>query len=114
MSARGWPEIEYDGRLLMSHQDALLTGGKVQAAPGFADHVAFRVRNLCIACVEKTCVSMCSGQAITLGFDNLPEFEREKCVHCGACLWNCARAPEGESSNVEFGAGSGGLHSVEN
>ena len=42
MSARGWPEIEFDGKLLVSHQDALLMGGKVQAMPGFADHVVFR------------------------------------------------------------------------
>jgi electron-transferring-flavoprotein dehydrogenase len=114
MSARGWPEIAYDGRLLVSHQDALLMGGKVQAAPGFADHVAFRNKNLCAACKEKTCVSMCSGQAITAGSDGIPVFEREKCVHCGACLWNCAHAPVGESGNVEFRAGAGGLHSAEN
>jgi electron-transferring-flavoprotein dehydrogenase len=114
MSARGWPEIAYDGRLLVTHQDALLMGGKVQAAPGYADHVAFRDKNLCAACMEKTCVSMCSGQAITAGSDGIPVFEREKCVHCGACLWNCAHTPDGESSNVEFRAGVGGLHSAEN
>ncbi|HEV2134948.1 MAG TPA: hypothetical protein VGR47_11990 [Terracidiphilus sp.] len=114
MSARGWPEIVYDGRLLVSHQDALLMGGKVQATAGFADHVRFRDKHLCASCLEKTCVSMCSGQAITSGADGIPVFEREKCVHCGACLWNCTRAPEGGSSNVEFRAGSGGLHSAEN
>jgi electron-transferring-flavoprotein dehydrogenase len=114
MSARGWPEIEYDGRLLVTHQDALLMGGKVQAGPGFADHVVFRNRNLCAACMEKTCISMCSGQAITLGPGDVPAFEREKCVHCGACLWNCVHTPEGKSSNVEFRAGLGGLHSAEN
>lgn len=114
MSARGWPEIVLDGRLLVSHQDALLMGGKVQAAPGFADHVRFRDRNLCASCLEKTCVSMCSGQAIKTGAEGVPVFEREKCIHCGACLWNCAKAPQGESSNIDFRAGSGGLHSAEN
>ena len=114
MSARGWPEIPFDGRLLVTHQDALLLGGKVQAMPGFADHVVFLDRQRCIACEEKTCVAMCSGQAITLGADGAPEFEREKCVHCGACLWNCAQSPDGERGSVEFGAGSGGLHSAEN
>ena len=108
LSVRGWPEIPYDGRLLVSQQDALLMGGKVQAAPGFAEHVKFRNLQLCAACNEKTCVSMCSGQAITEGGDGLPSFEREKCVHCGGCLWNCA------GENVEFGAGAGGLHSAEN
>jgi electron-transferring-flavoprotein dehydrogenase len=114
MTACGWPEIEYDGRLLVSHQDALLMGGKVQAMPGFADHVTFREIGLCVTCVEKTCVAMCSGQAITEGADGLPAFEREKCVHCGACLWNCSRSPDGEHSNIEFRAGAGGLHSAEN
>jgi electron-transferring-flavoprotein dehydrogenase len=51
---------------------------------------------------------MCSGQAITQGAGGVIAFEREKCVHCGACLWNCAHA------NVEFRAGAGGLHSAEN
>jgi electron-transferring-flavoprotein dehydrogenase len=114
LSARGWPEIDFDGRMLVSHQDALLIGGKVQAMPGFADHVVFRNPELCVACGEMTCVAMCSGQAITGGPGGLPAFEREKCVHCGACLWNCAQSPDGEHSNIEFRAGSGGLHSAEN
>jgi electron-transferring-flavoprotein dehydrogenase len=114
LSARGWPEVPLDGRLLVSHQDALLLGGKVQAMPGFADHVVFRDVGLCIGCEEKTCIAMCSGQAITLGEDGAPAFEREKCAHCGACLWNCGQSPDGVHSNVEFRAGSGGLHSAEN
>jgi electron-transferring-flavoprotein dehydrogenase len=114
LTARGWPEIDFDGRLLVSHQDALLIGGKVQAMPGFADHVVFRNAGLCIECSEKTCIAMCSGQAITLGEDGAPAFEREKCVHCGGCLWNCGQSPDGVHSNIEFRAGSGGLHSAEN
>jgi len=89
-------------------------GGKVQAMPGFADHVVFRNPELCITCGEKTCVAMCSGQAITQGEDGAPDFEREKCVHCGACLWNCGQSPDGEHSNIDFRAGAGGLHSAEN
>jgi len=114
MSARGWPEIPFDGRLLVTHQDALLIGGKVQAIPGYADHVVFLDRRRCISCQEKTCIGMCSGQALTLGPDDAPAFEREKCVHCGACLWNCPHSPDGERSNIEFQAGAGGLHSGEN
>jgi len=114
MSARGWPEVPFDGRLLVSHQDALLLGGKVQAMPGFADHVVFRDLGLCACCEDHTCVAMCSGQAITLGSNGVPSFEREKCVHCGACLWNCAHPPAGYDSNLQFLAGSGGLHSAEN
>ena len=114
LTARGWPEIPFDGRLLVTQQDALLLGGKVQEMPGFADHVAFRNPELCIACGEKTCVAMCSGQALTQGENGAPAFEREKCVHCGACLWNCGQSPDGEHSNIAFRAGSGGFHSAEN
>ena len=114
LTTRGWPEIPLDGRLLVTQQDALLLGGKVQAMPGFADHVVFRNPQLCIDCGEKTCIAMCSGQALTQGEDGAPAFEREKCVHCGACLWNCGQSPDGEHSNIEFRAGSGGLHSAEN
>lgn len=114
LTARGWPEIPYDGQLLVTHQDALLMGGKVQVMPGYADHVIFIDKRRCLICEEKTCVAMCSGQAITMGADGAPAFEREKCVHCGACLWNCNHSPDGEHSNIEFAAGSGGLHSGEN
>ena len=110
LTVRGWPEIPFDGRLLVTQQDALLIGGKVQAMPGFADHVTFRDRTL-RRCGEKTCVAMCSGQAITEGPDGQPAFEREKCVHCGACLWNCASAPEGATQH-RIQAGAGGLHSA--
>jgi electron-transferring-flavoprotein dehydrogenase len=114
MSARGWPEIELDGRLMVTQQDALLMGGKVQAMAGFADHVVFRDPHLCAQCAEKTCVAMCSGQAITQDAEGTIAFEREKCVHCGACLWNCAHTPFGEHTNIDFRAGAGGLHSAEN
>jgi electron-transferring-flavoprotein dehydrogenase len=114
LSARGWPEIAFDGRVLVSHQDALLMGGKVQAMPGFADHVVFLDAGICVACVEKTCIAMCSGQALTQSAEGVPAFEREKCVHCGACIWNCTQSPDGEQGNIEFRAGNGGLHSAEN
>ena len=114
MDACGWPAIDFDGKLLVSHQDALLMGGKVQAAPGFADHVVFRDGSLCERCAERTCIAMCSGQAISEGDDHRPAFDREKCVHCGACLWNCAHSADGLNSNIEFRAGAGGLHSAEN
>jgi len=113
LTARGWPEIPFDGRLLVTQQDALLMGGKVQAMPGFADHVVFRKAGLCVQCEDKTCIGMCSGQALTLGAFGVPAFEREKCIHCGACLWNCSKLVGGRS-NIDFRAGAGGLHSAEN
>jgi len=59
---------------------------------------------------------MCSGQALTPGPSGAPQFDREKCVHGGACLWNC-RAPledDPSRSNIAFTAGAGGLHATEN
>ena len=105
---REWPEIPYDGQLLVSHQDALLMGGKVQAPGGFADHVHFLDPGLCEECADQRCIQMCSGQAISSGEGAVPAFDREKCIHCGACLWNC------QHGAIAFQAGGGGLHSNEN
>jgi len=116
MERTGWPAIPYDGQLLMSHQDALLRGGKVQAPAGYADHVVFLYPHLCEQCGPRTCIEVCSGQAITPGPDGVPLFDREKCVHCGACLWNCAQPHPDDPfrTNLAFQAGAGGLHSAEN
>jgi electron-transferring-flavoprotein dehydrogenase len=116
MERLGWPAIPFDGRLLVSHQDALLMGGKVQAPAGYADHVVFLYPNLCEECGTKLCIEVCSGQAITPGEGGVPAFDREKCVHCGACLWNCTQEVKDGTgrTNVEFRAGAGGLHSNEN
>lgn len=118
MDQIGWPAIPFDGQLLMSHQDVLLKGGKVQAAAGFADHVTVAYPELCAKCTKRTCIEMCSAQALMPpeNAGDPPAFDREKCVHCGACIWNCAMAlPEDpESGNIVFKAGSGGLHSTEN
>ena len=117
MTAAGWPEIPLDGTLLMSHQDVLLKGGKVQAAAGFANHVTFADPALCRTCRERTCIEICSAQALMPGEEGAPpDFDREKCIHCGACIWSCSKAlpQDQERANIEFGAGSGGLHSTEN
>ncbi len=117
MDRSGWPAIPFDGKLLVSHQDALLLGGKVQAPGGYADHVIFLYPNLCENCDEKVCIELCSGQAIMPGPEGkVPTFDREKCVHCGACLWNCSKTdPEDpERGLIAFRAGTGGLHSAEN
>jgi electron-transferring-flavoprotein dehydrogenase len=116
MERSGWPPVPYDGQLLVTHQDALLLGGKVQAPPGYADHVAFLYPKICETCGTKVCIELCSAQAITPGERGVPAFDREKCVHCGACLWNCAQPhPEApERGVIGFRAGAGGLHSAEN
>jgi electron-transferring-flavoprotein dehydrogenase len=115
MDQAGWPQIPLDGKLLVSQQDALFLGGKVQAAPGFADHVTFLHPEFCEDCGDKVCVEICSGQAIERDPGGGVRFEREKCVHCGACFWSCTHSlDEAEKTNIEFRAGSGGLHSAEN
>jgi electron-transferring-flavoprotein dehydrogenase len=116
MERCGWPAIPYDGQLLVTHQDALLVGGKVQAAAGMADHVRIIYPDFCERCAAKMCIEMCSGQAITPGPDGIPLFDREKCVHCGACVWNCTTPLEDDPKrgNISFNAGAGGLHSPEN
>jgi electron-transferring-flavoprotein dehydrogenase len=116
MERAGWPAVAFDGKLLVSHQDALLMGGKVQAPAGYADHVVFLYPNLCETCGTRICVEICSGEAITASPEGQPQFDREKCVHCGACVWNCEQTLPGkpEKTNIEFRAGAGGLHSTEN
>jgi electron-transferring-flavoprotein dehydrogenase len=116
MDRVGWPAIPLDGKLLVSHQDALLLGGKVQAPAGYADHVVFVYPNVCEQCTTKTCIEVCSGQAILPGEHGVPAFDREKCIHCGACQWNCTQDRRDGSgrTNLEFRAGTGGLHSAEN
>ncbi len=116
MERAGWPAIPYDGQLLVSQQDALLMGGKVQAPPGYADHLDFVYPDFCERCESKICVEICSAQAITPGERGVPAFDREKCVHCGACLWNCTQPLDDDPTrtNIAFSAGAGGLHSAEN
>ena len=116
VSAENVDPIPFDGELLVSHQDALLMGGKVQAPAGYADHVLFLHPEPCRTCGQKICIEMCSGQAIFPGPGGVPAFDHEKCVHCGACLWNCARPDpvDPQLTAVTFRAGAGGLHSAEN
>jgi electron-transferring-flavoprotein dehydrogenase len=73
-----------------------------------SDHVRFLDPDVCERCAMKRCITMCSGQAISAGEGAVPAFDREKCVHCGACLWNCRQGV------LAFEAGAGGLHSSEN
>jgi len=117
MDRVGWPEIPLDGQLLVSQQDALLMGGKVQAPGGYADHLSFYDNATCEQCSVKICIEACSGQAIMTDPDGgIPLFDREKCVHCGACLWNCSQShpTDPERGNVNLQASTGGFHSAEN
>ncbi len=117
MDRVGWPEIPLDGKLLVSQQDALLMGGKVQAPGGYADHLSFYDTATCEQCTVRICIEACSGQAIMTDPEGgIPLFDREKCVHCGACLWNCSHShpTDPERGNVNLQASTGGFHSAEN
>jgi electron-transferring-flavoprotein dehydrogenase len=115
MDRAGWPAVALDGKLLVSQQDALLMGGKVQAPGGYADHVVFLSPELCRTCSRRVCVEICSAEALRPGDGGTPAFDREKCVHCGACLWSCPERIDGtDQVNLQFRAGAGGLHSAEN
>lgn len=115
MDRAGWPAVPLDGKLLVTLQDALLVGGKVQAPPGYADHVVFLRPEVCRGCGKKVCLEICSAEAIRPGEGGAPTFDREKCVHCGACFWNCTERLDGtDTVNLSFRAGAGGLHSAEN
>jgi electron-transferring-flavoprotein dehydrogenase len=115
MDRAGWPPVALDGQLLVTHQDALLLGGKVQAPAGYADHVVFLRPEVCQQCSRKVCFEICSAEAIRPGDGGTPTFDREKCVHCGACLWSCTeRLDDTDEVNLSFRAGAGGLHSAEN
>lgn len=85
----------------------------MEGEPGFRDHVRFRDAEVCRICEQRTCVEMCSGQAITPDGNGLPVYERKKCVHCGACVWNCPEMDEEEQANLVLGAEAGGWPSVE-
>ncbi len=73
MDRAGWPAVPLDGKLLVSQQDALLMGGKVQAPPGYADHVTFRSSETCRACGRRVCVEICSAEALAAGRRRRPE-----------------------------------------
>ena len=108
-------EARLSPRALAIAVAALLVGGKVQAPPGYADHVTFLRPELCQACGRKVCFEICSAEAIRPGEGGVPSFDREKCVHCGACLWSCTQRIDGtDEVNLQFRAGTGGLHSAEN
>ena len=87
MTARGWPEIR------VRREASCLAAGRAADGRQSAGDAGLRgsrgVSRRCgsaSACDDKTCIAMCSGQAMTLGANNLPVFEREKCVHCGGVL----------------------------
>ena len=116
MDRCGWPAIPFDGQLLVSHQDALLIGGKVQAPPGFADHVHFVYPDFCERCAGKLCIEMCSGQALSPGPRRRPAVRPREMRPLRRLPVELQRTLEDDPTrgNIVFKAGAGGLHSGEN
>ena len=113
----GWPAVPLDGKLLVTHQDALLMGGKVQAPPGYADHVVFlQPRALPGAAARQVCIEICSAEAIAAGRRRRPEPSTARSASTAARACGAARsALDGtDEVNMTFRAGAGGLHSAEN
>ena len=98
MDRCGWPAIQYDGSLLVSHQDVLLMGGKVQAPAGYADHVVFRDLEVCRSCGNKLCVEMCSGQAITRSRKACPASTARSASFAAPVMWNCPETVDGQTN----------------
>jgi electron-transferring-flavoprotein dehydrogenase len=76
-------------------------------APGrIAYQVTFLYPDFCERCTTKLCIEMCSGQALTPGPNGVPLFDRDKCVFCGACLWNCRQRLDDDPvrTNIAFRA----------
>ena len=115
MDRVGWPAIPFDGQLLVSHQDALLMGGKVQAPAGYADHVVFRRPATCAsAAARRLCVEMCSGQAHhAAATDGVPGLRPREVRPLRRLPVELPRARRRQTTS-SFRAGAGGLHSAEN
>ena len=115
MDRAGWPAVPLDGKLLVTHQDALLMGGKVQAPRRLRRPRRLPPARAVPGLRRRVCVEICSAEALRPGEGGVPAFDREKCVHCGACLWSCTERVDGtDQVNLQFRAGTGGLHSAEN
>ena len=116
MERCGWPAIPYDGELLVSHQDALLIGGKVQAPPGYADHVVFlypvAVRGLRHQALRRDLFGR--GDHAGPGRRARIRSREMRALRRLPLELRDARGRQPDKTNIDFRAGAGGLHSAEN
>ena len=102
----------FDGRLLVTQQDALLMGGKVQAMPGFADHVVFRDPKFAPSARRRP-ASPCARAGHYAGREGgSPSSARSACTAARAC----GTAPNASASTpISISAPApADLHSAEN
>ncbi len=117
MERAGWPAIPYDGKLLVSHQDALLIGGKVQAPPGTPTTSSSSTRSSARRAARKLCIEICSGAGHHAGREAAcrPSTARSASTAAPASGTAPSRVQdERPRTNIDFRAGAGGLHSAEN
>ena len=117
MDKAGWPAIPFDGQLLVSHQDALLMGGKVQAPPGLRRprrvSLSGTVRKMRRRRFASRPVPARPSRRARTACRRLTA--RNASTAARAC-WNCSQplSDDPERTNIAFRAGTGGLHSAEN
>ena len=117
MDKVGWPAIPFDGQLLVSHQDALLMGGKVQAPPGYADHVIFLYPELCQKCGTQDLHRDVLRPGHHARRGRRARFRPREMRPLRRLPLELQRSPypdDPERMNIAFRAGAGGLHSAEN
>ena len=84
--------VPLDGKLLVTHQDALLMGGKVQAPARLRRSRRLPPPGALPGLRAAGLLRDLLGRGAPAGRRRRPSFDREKCVHCGACLWSCTRS----------------------
>ena len=119
MDRCGWPPIPYDGQLLVSHQDALLMGGKVQAPAGLRrPRAASSTRtSASAAATRKLCIEICSGAGHHARRTRRARRSTARSASTAAPACGTAQrrsTTTRRARNIAFRAGAGGLHSAEN
>ena len=117
MERCGWPAIPYDGQLLVYAPGRAADGRQGAGARRDSPITCASSTPISASAAPPSCASRCArARRSRPDADGVPVFDREKCVHCGACLWNCLARLDDDPprGNIAFRAGAGGLHSNEN
>ena len=98
MDRVGWPQVVLDGEMLVSIRMHCSWAARCRRRPGtpitWCSSTRQSVPDLPEAGVRGGLLG--GGAASRRG--RRPDFDREKCVHCGACLWSCPTRLPGSRS----------------